>query len=140
MMIDGFYNIVSTVKHGGHREAGFQLFEIYLGHVALNWNFHTRFFEKNRFRKFLRKQIDCVCLSVPGRAAAEGCMFKLENKINQLSSRSPSRVPYRTELELLQRAPTGRLTRTPTRNPSPRHRRCPGPTSPGHGGNYSASE
>ena len=53
----------------------------------------------------------------------------MKNKIKQLSLRSPSRVPYRTEL--LQRAPKGRLTRTPTRNPAPKIQRCPGPTSPG---------
>ena len=35
--------------------------------------------------------------------------------------RSPSRVP-----ELLQRAPKWRLTRTPTRSPASRIRRCPG--------------
>jgi hypothetical protein len=40
---------------------------------------------------------------------------ELENKINQLSLRSPSRVPYRKELRHRAEycAPKGRLTRTP---------------------------
>ena len=47
-----------------------------------------------------------------------GCLFL----------RSPSRVPYRTEL--LPRAPNGGVPGPPTRNPCPRHRSCPGHNLP----------
>jgi len=55
------------------------------------------------------------------------CVMK--NKIKQLFLRSSSGrlgVPYPGRTELLQRhgAPKGRLTRTPTRNPSSRIHRC----------------
>ncbi len=42
--------------------------------------------------------------------------------------RSPSRVPYRTEL--LPRAPNGGVPGPPTRSPGPRHRSCPGHNLP----------
>jgi hypothetical protein len=47
-----------------------------------------------------------------------GCLFL----------RSPSRIPYRTEL--IPRAPNGGVPGPPTRNPSPRIRSCRGHTPP----------
>ena len=52
----------------------------------------------------------------------------LSLSVDCLFLRSPSRVPYRTEL--IPRAPNGDVPGPPTRNPCPRHRSCRGHIPP----------